>query len=105
MDRAGDRVLARVELQHRDRQLAQVDDGGAGRHHAGHHGPLHHPGGTLAVAGRSDRGAFGEQGREGGAQAGAVFRRQFDVDQADQAVGGEQPPLVMPGPDDALVHR
>ena len=86
MDRPGDRMFPRIELHHRDRQFAEVDDGRAGRHHPGDHGPFHHSGWTLAVAGRPDRRAFRKEGSEGRAKSGALFRCQLDVDQADQSV-------------------
>src|ERR1700694_3653883 len=105
MDRAGDVVIARVVLDHRDGQLAEVDDRGAGRYHAGDHRPLDHSRGALAIAGGGHDRALGEKSREGRAQPGAALGRELDVDQADEAVGGEQPSLVVAGPDDALVHR
>src|SRR5713101_3642233 len=105
MDGPGDLMVAGVILDHWDGQLTQVDDRGAGRYHAGDHGPLDHSRGTLAVAGGRHRGALGEESGEGGTQPGAVLGRQLDVDQADEPVGGEQPSLVVTGPDDAFVYR
>jgi hypothetical protein len=101
----GDPMIARVVLDHRDRQFAEVDDRGAGRDHAGDHRALDHSRGTLAVAGRGYRGALGEESGEGRAQPRTVLRRQLDVDQPDEPVGGEQPALVVARPDDALVYR